>query len=257
MLLAQMSDLHLDGGSVAHDRVVSVVDFIRHLRQLPDAVLVTGDLADHGAAEEYAEAAEIFSQLPMPVAFLPGNHDQRNGFRGLVAEMGGPGFSGTNGTTSSADDPANQLWRFDDAVLALCDTTVPGAPGGYLADVTRDWLASVVADTQAGTTLLIGLHHPPVTVYSNVLDPMRQLGEQRLADVLAGRSGPTYLLCGHAHTPCATTFAGVPLIVAPGVRSTLMLPWDSPPDTADEARAPGLAMHVLSQGRLTTHFRFV
>jgi hypothetical protein len=44
---------------------------------------------------------------------------------------------------------------------------------------------------------------------------------------------------------------------APGARSTLMLPWQNPPDMVDESRAPGLAMHVLSKARLTTHFRFV
>jgi Icc-related predicted phosphoesterase len=104
---------------------------------------------------------------------------------------------------------------------------------------------------------VVGLHHPPVMVHSPMLDSMRQLGEQRLADVLAERVGPTYLLCGHAHTPCATTFAGFPLIVAPGVRSTLVLPWESSTVSVDESRAPGLAMHVLSAGRLTTHFRFL
>jgi Icc-related predicted phosphoesterase len=114
-----------------------------------------------------------------------------------------------------------------------------------------------VAATPEETPLLIGLHHPPVELGSSLLDPMRQLGEQRLADVLSVRSGPTYLLCGHAHTPSATTFAGMPLIVAPGVRSTLLLPWENPPDTVDETRAPGLAMHLLSAGRLTTHFRFL
>jgi 3',5'-cyclic AMP phosphodiesterase CpdA len=251
MLLAHMSDLHLDGGSVAHDRVGSIVDFLRGLTRLPDAVLVTGDLADHGAPGEYAELAEIFSVLPVPVAFLPGNHDDRAAFRDFAAERGGTEITG------SADEPVNQLWRLDGAVLPLCDTVVPGAPGGYLADVTRDWLAAIVAATPADMPLLIGLHHPPVRLHSTLLDPMRQLGEQRLADALAPRTGPTYLLCGHAHTPSATTFAGVPLIVAPGVRSTLMLPWENPPDTADETRAPGLAMHVLSGGRLTTHFRFV
>jgi 3',5'-cyclic AMP phosphodiesterase CpdA len=227
------------------------VDFLRGLTRLPDAVLVTGDLADHGAPGEYAEAAEIFSALPVPVAFLPGNHDERAAFRNFAIERGNTDISGRD------DEPVNQLWRLDGVTLALCDTVVPGAPGGYLADVTRDWLATIVAATSAELPLLVGLHHPPVMVHSPMLDSMRQIGEQRLADVLAERAGPTYLLCGHAHTPSATTFAGFPLIVAPGVRSTLVLPWESSTVTVDESRAPGLAMHVVAQGRLTTHFRFM
>ena len=102
MLLAQMSDLHLDGGGVAHDRVVRVVDFLRGLIQQPEVVLVTGDLADHGAPTEYAEAAEIFSVLPMPVVFLPGNHDERVAFRAFVTGRGGTDVTGTD------DDPINQ-----------------------------------------------------------------------------------------------------------------------------------------------------
>src|SRR3954447_23497741 len=150
MLLAQLSDLHLDGGSVAHGRVVSVVEFLCGLARLPDAVLVTGDLANSGSPAEYAEAAEIFSVLPVPAAFLPGNHDGREAFRDFLAPRGITEITGT------ADEPLNQLWRLEGAVLALCDTTIPGAPGGYLADGTRDWLAQVVSDTPQGTPLLIG-----------------------------------------------------------------------------------------------------
>src|SRR5690348_10403447 len=104
MLLAQLSDLHLDGGSVAHDRVVSVVDYLRNLSRPPDAVLVTGDVANSGSPEEYAEAADIFAMLPMPVMFLPGNHDERKAFRPFVSKRGGIEIAG------AADEPINQLW---------------------------------------------------------------------------------------------------------------------------------------------------
>ena len=70
------------------------------------------------------------------------------------------------------------------------------------------------------------------------------------------------LLCGHAHTGAATTFSGRPLLVAPGIKSTLLLPWEyeaDSPDTdvcVDLRLPPALAFHVLDDsGRLTTHFR--
>jgi len=63
------------------------------------------------------------------------------------------------------------------------------------------------------------------------------------------------VLCGHAHTPAASTFAGRPLLVAPGVVSTLRLPWETANDI-DEQMPPALAFHVLDDdGRLTTHYR--
>jgi hypothetical protein len=65
------------------------------------------------------------------------------------------------------------------------------------------------------------------------------------------------VLCGHAHTPAATTFAGRPLLVAPGVISTMRLPWESGPDP-DLLAPPAVAFHVLGDDRrLTTHYRFV
>lgn len=65
------------------------------------------------------------------------------------------------------------------------------------------------------------------------------------------------LITGHAHTPAATSFAGRPLIVGPGVTWTLRLPWEGE-GAADRDAPPGFAFHVLDdEGRLTSHFRVV
>lgn len=75
-LLAQISDLHLDGSERATRRATLVMDYLRALPQPVDAVLVTGDIADHGAEAEYEEAARILA-APFPVLTCPGNHDAR------------------------------------------------------------------------------------------------------------------------------------------------------------------------------------
>jgi Icc protein len=68
-------------------------------------------------------------------------------------------------------------------------------------------------------------------------------------------------LCGHAHTPAVTTFAGRPLVIAPGVVSTLRFPWEHrahPEDYVHLDPPPALAFHVLTdEGQLTTHYRCV
>jgi hypothetical protein len=82
-----------------------------------------------------------------------------------------------------------------------------------------------------------------------------------LAAVIEGRPNVAAVLCGHAHQPISTTFAGTPLVVAPGVVSTLRLPWAVPgPLTRSAAvdldEPPGVALHVIDDvGRVTTHFR--
>ena len=54
-VIAHLSDPHLDGSPEAAGRLRRVTDYLASLTRPVDVVLVTGDLADHGAPEEYAE----------------------------------------------------------------------------------------------------------------------------------------------------------------------------------------------------------
>ncbi len=254
LLVAHVSDTHFDGGPRAAERATRVVDYLNSLIRPADAVVVSGDVTDHGLDAEYAQVRTVFDQLRTPVYFLPGNHDQRGPFRAFLAGVDADGPTGGPGV--DGDAPINQLIQLDRATFALCDSTIPGRLDGYLSEETLGWLAEVAEATDPATALFVCFHHPPVNLHSGLLDPIRQHGEDRLAAVLDGRRGRTVLLCGHAHTPAATTFAGVPLIVGPSVASTLVLPWEPSPDTLDFDRPPALAMHVLDDtGTLTTHYR--
>jgi len=107
--------------------------------------------------------------------------------------------------------------------------------------------------------VLVGFHHPPVELGVPYVDGIRQFGEERLAEVAARHPHLVAFLAGHAHTAAATTFAGRPLLVAPGVVSTIKLPWEVPAGSDDVVHldhAPSLAFHVLHDDhRLTTHYR--
>ena len=68
MLLCQISDPHIVcEGALAYDRVDTprmlerCVGKILSLPRLPDAVVATGDLTDHGSVEEYGLLAELRS----------------------------------------------------------------------------------------------------------------------------------------------------------------------------------------------------
>ena len=260
--IAQVSDVHLDGSPERARRARAVMDRLRAGRAPLDAVLVTGDIADHGRPSEYQEARSILS-APCPVLFLPGNHDERDAFRrGLLSDpvAGAPGGAGDPEAPLSTeaqpgpDAPLNQVHRVAGAVLALCDSVVPGQDGGYLADETVDWLDAVLSD-DPGAPALVCLHHYPVPLHSELADPIRLAGEGRLAAVISRHPQVVAVLCGHAHTAAATTFAGLPLLVAPGVLSTGVTPWDVS-DTADYEAPPAVAYHIIGDdGRLTTHFR--
>jgi Icc protein len=273
--IAQVSDVHLDGSPERARRARAAMDRLRGARAPLDAILVTGDIADHGRPSEYEEARAILS-APCPVLFLPGNHDERDAFRrGLLSDQvaGAPGGTGGGpqapltpdappgpetppgpGVPLSPAAPLNQVHRVAGAVLALCDSVVPGQDGGYLADETIDWLDAVLSD-DPGAPALVCLHHYPVPLHTEAADTIRLAGEDRLAAVISRHSQVVAVLCGHAHTAAATTFAGRPLLVAPGVLSTGVTPWDVSA-TADYAAPPAVAYHIIGDdGRLTTHYR--
>jgi 3',5'-cyclic AMP phosphodiesterase CpdA len=244
VLLAHLSDLHLDGGPRAARRAAQVVAFLDGLARPVDAVLLTGDIADHGAEAEYQEALRLLGRTQR-VLMCPGNHDVRGHYRTVL--LGEP----------PSTEPVNQVHDLSGARVAMCDSSVPGRDEGYLAEETLAWLAEVLADTDPSVPVLLACHHPPVVLHNPVLDGIRQSDPEGIAGLLAEHPNVVAVLCGHAHTPAASTFAGRPLVVAPGVVSTLRLPWETDL-VLDKQMPPALAFHILDdQWRLTTHYRLV
>lgn len=242
LVLAHVSDIHLDGTQVRNERASRVMRYLDSLTTPVDAILLTGDIADHGLREEYDEARKLLAGTS-PVLPCPGNHDERSAYRSA--------FLGVEPST----DPINEVHHVGGVVLAMCDSTIPGEAGGYLCDETLHWLDQALQDAGRDVPALVCFHHPPVTLAIPYVDGIRLAGEHRLAEVLARHDSVVAVLCGHAHTAAASTFAGLPLLVAPGVVSTLSLPWE-PRDTIDYTLPPAIAFHVLDDAhRLTTHYR--
>src|SRR4051794_4486507 len=82
--VAHLSDPHLGATWAGGDpdrQLAAAVAAIRALGLTLDAVLVSGDLADHAADAEYARVRELVSALGAPVHVLPGNHDDRAALR--------------------------------------------------------------------------------------------------------------------------------------------------------------------------------
>jgi 3',5'-cyclic-AMP phosphodiesterase len=244
VLLAHISDLHLGSGPEAGERAARVVDYLKALPKPIDALLVTGDIADHGAPEEYAQASRLF-QAPFPVLTCPGNHDARPAYRECL--LGEP----------AADGPVNRVHRIAGAAIFTCDSTVPGRSGGALEPETLAWLDTHLGAVGRDTPALLAFHHPPTALHHPLPDGSRLHPADPLAELIADHPHVVALLTGHAHTAAATSFAGRPLRAAPGVVWSLRLPWEGE-EIADRAQPPGLAFHVIDgDRRLTTHYRFL
>nr|WSW69047.1 metallophosphoesterase [Streptomyces sp. NBC_00995] len=243
-LLAQISDLHLDGTERATRRATLVMDYLRALPRPVDAVLVTGDIADHGAEAEYEEAARILA-APFPVLACPGNHDARPAYRkALLGE-------------APEEGPVNRLHHVSGTAVLMCDSTIPGQDDGLLDAETLAWIDSTLSALPEDTPALIACHQPPVALHHPLPDRYMLREPGHLADLLDAHPRVAAVLTGHAHTAAASTFAGRPLIVGPAITWTLRMPWEGD-QAADLDQPPGLAFHVLDdERRLTTHYRVV
>ncbi|CAM2997314.1 metallophosphoesterase [Skermania piniformis] len=243
IVLAQVSDTHIDLGERNTERTRRVAAYLDAIPGRIDAVVVSGDIADHGAVAEYELARQLLPSRH-PVYLMPGNHDSRDALRRVLLGSEGTG-------------PINQIHQVGELTLLLVDSSVPGQSWGALTDETYAWLADALA---AGSgPVMVFLHHPPVRLFSPLVDPIRLVGDEQFADLLAGSGRVVGVACGHAHTPATTVFAGVPLVIGPSVASILAPQWETREcPMVDYTSPPALAFHVVDDtGRLTTHFRTV
>jgi 3',5'-cyclic AMP phosphodiesterase CpdA len=254
--LAHISDLHLDGSARASARVRLVMDHLRALPEPPDALLVTGDIADRGDASAYREARALL-EADFPVLPCPGNHDLRGPLRsellGLSADDSVDSSADGSASGSADGSPVNYARRIGDVLVLMGDSTQPGRGDGALAPETLAWVDATLRDLDPGVSAVLAFHHPPVPVYHPEPDsfPLRNPGD--LAEVVARHPRLVAIVTGHAHTAAASVLAGRPVVLAPAVTWTLVLP--PRPDRLDDRDAPpGLAWHTVRDGRVTSHF---
>jgi Icc protein len=244
-LVAHLSDTHFGGPADARARADAVLTHLLAMDPRPDVLLVTGDVADHGTPEEYAEARVVLDRWPGPKLVGTGNHDVRSELsRGLLDR--------------EATGPLLQVLESSAVRILMLDSLV-GAPAGQRIDhgeldlAQLNWLdAQLAADA---TPTLVALHHPPVDLGPALMRPILLKDPERLGLVLRQHPHVLATLVGHAHTACATTFAGRPLLVGGGCASTVPLD-PEPYPVVWEAGPPTIAFHLLhDDGRLTTHWR--
>lgn len=140
----------------------------------------------------------------------------------------------------------------------LLDTSVPGEDYGLLTGGTLTWLHGVLQQPFDGP-VFVAMHHPPLDMHHPVMDQWPLRAQEALAAVLTGKP-ITAILTGHVHNAIVTSFAGHQVLGAPGIRSTIPLPFEPPvPNRGmlDPKAGPGLALHIHYPSEpLQTLYRF-
>ena len=136
LTVVQFSDPHIGAdwdGADPSARLRAAVDQAAALDLRPTAVIVSGDLSENAAAEEYAFVAEQVARLGAPVYVLPGNHDLRAPLREAFGLDGGE------------SDLIQYAVDAGELRLLLCDTIVPGQEGGAYDAERLAWLEAELA----------------------------------------------------------------------------------------------------------------
>jgi 3',5'-cyclic-AMP phosphodiesterase len=243
-VVVQLSDPHIgatwaDGDPVAG--LATAVASIRRMRPAPDALIITGDLADTRADSEYAHVLGAIDDIDAPSYALPGNHDDRDGLR---RHFGIPGETGT---------PVQYAVELGGLRILMLDSTRPGADDGELDAGRLAWLEDALsADPQTPT--LLAMHHPPLLTHVPAMDALALAAEDRvaLADVVARHPNVVLTVAGHVHRGISGELAGRRVLSAPSTYIGFEL--DLVAEQLDDVPTPpGYVVHVLRHGELASH----
>ena len=243
-LLLQLSDSHIGAtwgdGDPLH-ATSATVEHVLRLPDRPDAVVVTGDLADIGDAASYRALSGVLDSLRAPVHPLPGNHDDRATLRG---HYGLPG---------EGDAPINYSVDLGPVRLVILDSTKPGYDAGELDEARVAWLDRELA-TAAEQPTILAMHHPPLVTGAPGWDRIGVARRDRdaLGAVLERHPQVRLVVGGHLHRTIVSELGGCPVLAAPAIFESAVPDFES-----DELKltgsVPSYMLHVVSGADVASH----
>jgi 3',5'-cyclic-AMP phosphodiesterase len=202
--LVQITDCHLladraerlRGWPVAQS-LAAVAGRVAEMRSGDRAcrLLLTGDLAESGEPEAYAQLLALLTPLGLPIHWLPGNHD-------------GPALASAMAACSLAEMARSVdlgAWR-----LLLLDSVLAESPigAGALSDETWQWLQAELNAHRAKPTL-IALHHPPLETGVDWVDQMQLRDSDRFQGLMAQYPQVKLVVFGHIHGELHQTIGAI------------------------------------------------
>jgi 3',5'-cyclic AMP phosphodiesterase CpdA len=196
-LNAPNKDTFLKLDTAAHLR--TVLAQVRALAFKPAFVVITGDVAHEGDANDYRFVKQLVDEesalLGVPILLALGNHDHREPFND--GYLGQPGSDSAHYFTQ----------EFDGVRVIILDSHWVGSHSGKLDEEQLAWLkAQLAMRAERGT--LIFVHHPPhVNSFFKDTDHLLT-NSDALAEAIAG-SDVIGILSGHVHMNSVSAFHNV------------------------------------------------
>ncbi len=255
MLIAQISDMHVSKpGKLFGNRVDTRSLFERCVTRVlalepePDIVLLTGDLAETGAAEEYDFIATQIARFSCHVLAIPGNHDIREEMlRKLpqcVTEQFGGHLSFVNG-----DFPLR---------LIGLDTIIPGKVNGEICEQRQAWLRAALSASEK--PILIAMHNPPIKTGFLAMDNYGiESGREAFIKIVSEHaSNILAIVSGHVHRTIVGNISGIPVLISPATSLAFALDLGDKPSLHFIEEPKQFLLHRWSSADgLVTHAAFV
>ena len=199
--LLQVSDCHLARdpaaayrGQNADANLERLTDAAR--RWAPDLLVLTGDLSEDASVESYCRIRDWAGRFGCPVAWIPGNHDERDAMSPVFDEA----------RFQSGPVVAVGGWS-----LALLDSAWPNDPGGELDDARLKALDELEGDRPAG----VFVHHQPTPVGAAWIDKVGMRAAERLWARIGKLPSVRFIAFGHVHQRFRQQVEGVECLACP------------------------------------------
>ncbi|HVG27132.1 MAG TPA: metallophosphoesterase [Acidobacteriaceae bacterium] len=199
MRLAAVADIHIKAGD--HDQ--NVREF-SPVNDLADALVIAGDLTNHGLPDEMRACLDVLEHVHIPIIAVLGNHDHESGqqdelagmvrvagihlLEGNCFEVGGVGFAGTKGFCGGFTP--FELMPFGE-----------GGIKNFVEIAEREAIKLDYGLAQLKTDIKVAvMHYAPIkeTIAGEPEPIFPFLGSSRLERAL-DRHRPALALHGHAH----------------------------------------------------------
>lgn len=248
MKFAQLTDLHIcPTDQLAYGKVdtsaylARAIERLNTLQPALDAVVISGDLVDHGTMDEYEVLRPMLDKLNMPWWPIPGNHDSELFWSVFADRM------------PQASVNIGYVMEHLGIRFVMLDTRVNDQSHGELNTQRIDWLKDVLPGAMPAVLVM---HHPPFDTGIAHMDRIGLKGRQRLHELLQANP-PLAVLCGHIHRTIMTSLSGVPAIVAPSPAHAVS--FDLTEDGPEHFRMepPGILVHLASDRTLVSHTVFI
>jgi 3',5'-cyclic AMP phosphodiesterase CpdA len=210
--IVQFTDTHISAPGrlhFGHDSaafLASAIEAVNAMPERPAYALVTGDLVDFGTRGEYDVFREIMSSLAIPYFVIPGNHDDRDVLREVLAPET---FGGERG--------ARVRFAIDDyavRAIALDGNRKRPWPGAALSQDDLAWLERALAFGPERPTI-VAVHQPPFSSGLPYLDAFGFCGARALRATLARYPSVGRLIAGHIHHIAQATWEHALATTAP------------------------------------------